>query len=74
MARRHRARGPAERGERDYVRLFVLAQARRDVDDAEPGMMTLSPEDQLAFWNALQESRPLTKKQRELGRVMRSER
>lgn len=68
IARAARLRGVSAS---DYVRLVVLAQARRDVDEAESRTMTLSPEDQLAFWTALQEARPLTKKQRELGRIMR---
>lgn len=71
IARAARLRGVSAS---DYVRLVVLAQARLDVDEAESRTMTLSRADQLAFWKALQESRPLTKKQRELGRVMRGER
>jgi hypothetical protein len=56
-----------------YVRSVVAAQARRDLQEAKTRTIVLSAEDQLAFWNALHEPAPLTKRQRDLGRVMRGE-
>lgn len=57
----------------DYVRLVTVAQARREVSQAEQGTVSLSPEEQLAFWNALNTTSKLTKAQRELGRTMRDD-
>jgi uncharacterized protein (DUF1778 family) len=57
----------------DYVRAVTIAQARREVLEAEQQITVLSPEEQLAFWNALNETPKLTKSQRELGAVMRGE-
>jgi uncharacterized protein (DUF1778 family) len=55
----------------DYVRTVVVAQARRDVEEARSRTIALSPEEQLAFWQALHAPVRLTKRQRELARVMR---
>ena len=55
----------------DYVREVVVAQARREVAEARTRTIVLSPEDQLAFWRALHEPIVLTKRQRELSRLMR---
>jgi uncharacterized protein (DUF1778 family) len=57
----------------DYVRTVVFAQARREVEEARTRTIVLSPEEQLAFWQALHEPVKLTKRQRELARLMRSE-
>ena len=57
----------------DYVRMVTVAQARREVDQAEQNTIALSPEEQLTFWNALNATPKLTKAQRELGRTMRGE-
>lgn len=57
----------------DYVRMVTLAQARRDVREAEQQIISLSPEEQLEFWNALNEPIVLSEKQRELGAIMRGE-
>jgi len=57
----------------DYVRTVTLAQARREVDAARQQVISLTPAEQLAFWQALQQTRPLTAAQRRLGRVMRGE-
>jgi uncharacterized protein (DUF1778 family) len=57
----------------DYVRMVTVAQARREVDQAEQNSIVLSPDEQLAFWNALNSPPQLTKAQRELGRTMRGE-
>ncbi|MBI1900997.1 MAG: DUF1778 domain-containing protein [Planctomycetia bacterium] len=55
----------------DYVRLVTLAQARREVEAAEESTIVLTPEEQLAFWNALNAPPKLTPAQRELGRLIR---
>ena len=57
----------------DYVRMVTVAQARREVCQAEQNTIALSPEEQLTFWNALNSPPRLTKAQRELGRIMRGE-
>lgn len=57
----------------DYVRMVTVAQARHEVDQAEQNTIALSPEEQLAFWSALNSPTQLTKAQRELGRTMRGE-
>src|SRR5579863_1320170 len=55
----------------DYVRVVTLSQARREVDSARSLVICLTPEEQLAFWNALQQKQSLTPNQRQLGRLMR---
>lgn len=55
----------------DYVREVTIAQARREVRDAEQQTITLSPEAQLAFWKALNEPVHLTEAQKQLGALMR---
>jgi uncharacterized protein (DUF1778 family) len=57
----------------DYVRQVTVAQARREVRAAEEHIITLSPEDQLAFWKALNEPVQLTEAQKRLGAIMRGE-
>ncbi len=57
----------------DYVRAVTVAQARKEVLAAREQAIALSPEEQLAFWNALSEPPQLTDAQRELGSVMRGE-
>jgi uncharacterized protein (DUF1778 family) len=58
----------------DYVRTVVVSEARREVKEFQSQTVTLSAKDQLAFWQALNASAPLTRRQRELGRLMRGER
>jgi len=58
----------------DYVRSVVVSQARREVKESQTQTLSLSPEDQLAFWQALSAPPTLTKRQRALGRLMRGER
>lgn len=58
----------------DYVRTVVVGQARRELDEARTKVMVLSPDEQLAFWTALQKPAKLTKRQRQLGELMRGER
>lgn len=55
----------------DYVRMITLAQAKREVAAARDQMIVLSPDEQLAFWTALQAPANLTPAQKKLGAVMR---
>ena len=58
----------------DYVRTVTVAQARREVARAREQTILLSPEEQLAFWQALQEPVKLTSAQKRLGALMRGKR
>ncbi len=55
----------------DYVRMITLAQAKREVAAARDRTITLSADEQLAFWNALQTPAKLTPAQKKLGQQMR---
>lgn len=57
----------------DYVRTVTIAQARREVDAAREQTIALTPAEQLAFWNALNDTPRLTEAQRELGSAMRGQ-
>jgi uncharacterized protein (DUF1778 family) len=57
----------------DYVRVVTVAQAQREVCAAREQTVCLSPEEQLAYWNALDETPELTPAQRRLGSVLRGE-
>jgi uncharacterized protein (DUF1778 family) len=57
----------------DYVRAVTVAQARKEVPAAREQVIALTPEEQLAFWNALNEPPKLTDAQRRLGALMRGE-
>ena len=57
----------------DYVRTVTVAQARREVRAARENVVTLTPDEQLSFWTALNETPKLTPAQRKLGKVMRGE-
>ena len=57
----------------DYVRSIVVGQARRELAAAEAQMISLTPEEQLTFWEALSKPPKLTKAQKQLGRIMRGE-
>jgi uncharacterized protein (DUF1778 family) len=57
----------------DYVRSIMVAQARREVDAAEQQVIALTPDEQLAFWEALNKPSRLTDAQRRLGAMMRGE-
>ncbi len=57
----------------DYVRAVTVAQARKEVLAAREQTLAMTPEEQLAFWNALNETPRLTDAQRRLGSVMRGE-
>jgi uncharacterized protein (DUF1778 family) len=58
----------------DYIRSVVVAQARREVEEARTRTILLTPEEQLAFWQALERPAELTPHQKQLGRIMRGER
>jgi uncharacterized protein (DUF1778 family) len=59
----------------DYVRTVAVAQARRELLASleQTQTLTLTAEEQLAFWNALAEPPKLTEAQRRLGAIMRGE-
>lgn len=57
----------------DYVRSVVVARARREVEQAEQDVIGLTPEEQLAFWHALNEAPALTLAQHELAAIMRGD-
>jgi len=55
----------------DYVRQVMIDQARRETDAAAQGVVVMSPEEQLAFWNALNEPPALTHAQQRLADFIR---
>jgi len=57
----------------DYVRTVTVAQARREVASARDQTILLSPDEQLAFWQALQAPPTLTPAQQRLGGLMRGQ-
>lgn len=57
----------------DYVRTVTVAQARREVASARDQTILLSPDEQLAFWQALQVPARLTPAQKRLGAIMRGQ-
>jgi len=57
----------------DYVRTVTVAQARREVEGSKENVIVLSPEEQLAFWSALNETPKPTPAQKRLGKLMRGE-
>jgi uncharacterized protein (DUF1778 family) len=57
----------------DYVRSIVVGQARRELTAAGTNMISMTPEEQLEFWQALSKPPKLTKAQKQLGKVMRGE-
>ena len=57
----------------DYVRTVTVSQARREVESADRQTIALSPQEQLAFWHALEAPAKLTGAQKKLGAVMRGE-
>ena len=57
----------------DYVRQVVVSQASREVAAAAQQTISMTAEEQLAAWTALQEPVKLTPAQKRLGRVMRGE-
>jgi uncharacterized protein (DUF1778 family) len=57
----------------DYVRTVMVAQARREVSSAHERTLSLSPDEQLAFWQSLQAPAKLTPAQKRLAALMRGE-
>ena len=57
----------------DYVRAVTVPQAKREVQASQEQLIVLTPDEQLAFWNALNETPVLTASQRRLGAIMRGE-
>lgn len=57
----------------DYVRTVTVAQAKREVQGAQDRTMRLSPDEQLAFWQALQAPAKLTRAQKRLAKLLRGE-
>jgi uncharacterized protein (DUF1778 family) len=57
----------------DYVRTVTVAQARREVASARDQTILLTPDEQLAFWQALQAPPKLAPAQKRLAALMRGE-
>jgi len=57
----------------DYVRSVVVAQARRELAAADQQVIVLTPAEQHAFWQSLQEPIAPTTAQQALGGLMRGE-
>jgi uncharacterized protein (DUF1778 family) len=57
----------------DYVRQVTVAQARKEVLAATGQTIALTPDEQLAFWNALSQPAKLTQAQKKLGKLMRGQ-
>lgn len=57
----------------DYVRQVTVAQARKEVEAAAGQTIAMTPEEQLAFWTALNQPVKLTPAQKKLGKLMRGE-
>ncbi|MCG2685330.1 MAG: DUF1778 domain-containing protein [Planctomycetales bacterium] len=55
----------------DYVRAVTVPQARREVRAAREQVISLTPDEQAAFFDALRATPKLTPAQRRLGAVMR---
>jgi uncharacterized protein (DUF1778 family) len=58
----------------DYVRTVTVAQARRELAGAGQQTIMMTPDEQLAFWQALQTPARLTPAQKRLRKLMRGER
>ena len=57
----------------DYVRTVTLAQAHREVTSARQQVILLTPDEQKAFWGALNVPVKLSAAQKRLGKLMRGE-
>jgi uncharacterized protein (DUF1778 family) len=57
----------------DYVRQITVSQARKEVAAAAEQTIALTPDEQLAFWTALNEPAKLTVAQKKLGKLIRGE-
>lgn len=58
----------------DYVRTVTVPLAKKEVAASREEVISLTPQEQLEFWNALNETPRLTESQRELGKLMRAAR
>lgn len=54
----------------DYVRMVMVAQAKRELAAAETHAIALTPDEQLRFWNALSKPAKLTRAQKSLSGMM----
>lgn len=54
-----------------YLRVVLVPMAQREVDGAEQNVIALTPDEQLAFWRALEQPVELTPAQRKLARLMK---
>jgi uncharacterized protein (DUF1778 family) len=57
----------------DYVRQITVSQARKEVVAAASQTIVMTPDEQLAFWTALNTPKKLTASQKKLGKLMRGE-
>jgi len=57
----------------DYVRAVTVSHARKEVLATRDRTIILTPEEQLTFWNALNQTPRLTAAQRKLGATMLGE-
>jgi hypothetical protein len=69
---------PARRnsGIREHHRASSFGEAnttKSEIEAARDPQIILTPDEQLAFWNALNEAPTLTDRQRALGAIMRGE-
>jgi len=55
----------------DYVRFVTVPQAKREIQASQEQSIAFTPDEQLAFWNALNATPGLTAAQRRLGAIMR---
>jgi len=54
----------------DYVRAVTVGQARRGVASSQDRTLVLTPEEQLAFWRAIEAPAKPTSAQRGLGKLI----
>ena len=57
----------------DYVRQVTVSQARKEVGAAGERTISMTPDEQLAFWTALDRPLEPTASQKKLGKLMRGE-
>lgn len=57
----------------DYVRQVTVSQARQEVAAAGEQIITMTAQEQLEFWNALNRPVKLAPIQKKLGKIMRGE-
>jgi uncharacterized protein (DUF1778 family) len=57
----------------DYVRTVTVSQARKEVFASREQTISLTPQEQLAFWVALSKTPEVTTAQQRLARLMRGE-